>query len=412
MPYAPTPIRTRPLNLIRALRSEGHDVTVATLWTGEQERAAVAELERDGPVVAEPLPHARSAWNCLRAMAGPDPLQAHYSWSPQLAARLQRLVDETPFDAVHVEHLRGVRYGVMLAGQLADRADRPALVWDSVDCISLLFRRAARDSQVGRARLAARMELGRTERYEGRVAGRFDRVTVTSNEDRDALAALAAGTDARGPEARIEVVANGVDLDYFTPSAGPREPLSIVVTGKMSYHANVTAVRWLVEQVMPRVWTVVPRARVWIVGQNPAREVLELGQKWTAPPGAAVPPPEARVLVTGTVPDVRPYLARAAVAVAPIRYGVGIQNKVLEALASGAPVVATEQAVAGVGARPGCELMVASTPSAFAQAVVTLLDDGATRQRLAGADRAYIERQHDWRRAGAAMADIYRHARA
>jgi polysaccharide biosynthesis protein PslH len=257
------------------------------------------------------------------------------------------------------------------------------------------------------------VEVGRTARYEGRVAGRFDRVIVTSDADRGALLELMqARPDDRTPT-RVEVVANGVDVEYFSPPTEAREPLTIVITGKMSYHANVTAVRWLVEQVMPKVWSALPTARLWIVGQDPSREVQALGRPWTNPRGAGsgAGMPEARVLVTGTVPDVRPFLRKAAVAVAPIRYGVGIQNKVLEAMACGTPVVATEQAVAGVRARPGAELVVASTAAEFAQAVVTLLQDPAKSAQLALAARAFIERQHDWRQVGARMTDLYRHAR-
>ncbi|MCC7035518.1 MAG: glycosyltransferase [Acidobacteria bacterium] len=412
VPYAPTGIRTRPLNLIRALGAEGHDVTVATLWTSERERAAIGELEADGiRVVAEHLPPGRSAWNCVAALAGTEPLQAHYSWSPRLASRLRRLIDQTAYDVVHVEHLRGVRYGLMAADLVRHRTPRPALVWDSVDCISLLFRRAAVESQVARARLAARLELGRTERYEGRVAAAFDRVVVTSDEDRQALLALVQSGKGTLPDTHVQVVPNGVDLEYFSPVSEPREPMTIVVTGKMSYHANVTAARWLVEEVMPGVWAAAPAARLWIVGQDPAREVQALGATWPDPPGPGASMPASRVIVTGTVPDIRPYLRRATVAVAPIRYGVGIQNKVLEAMACGTPVVATPQAVAGVPTRSGSELVVASTAGEFAQAIVSLLGDRGTCDRLSRASRAFAERQHDWRRAGAALTDIYRHAR-
>ena len=415
VPYAPTRIRTRPLHLIRALRAQGHDVTVATLWVDALERDALDELARDvNGLVAEHMPIARSLWNCLRTLPGSDPLQAHFSWSPRLAARLQQLVDTSRFDVVHVEHLRGVRYGLMLNRMLATRVGRPALVWDSVDCISHLFRRTSTESQMPRARLAARLELGRTERFEGSATTAFDRVLVTSDADRHELLQLTRAATSSPREPCVDVVPNGVDLDYFSPTDGPREPMTLVVTGKMSYHANATAAVWFVRQVMPAVWAVHPSARVWIVGKDPGREVQKLGQSWGGSlrqehaNGRAV---KGDVLVTGTVPDVRPFLRRAALAIAPIQYGVGIQNKVLEAMACGTPVVATAEAVAGLRARPGTEVAAASSPTELAIRIIDLLNDPARRADLGRAGRRFIERDHDWRRICARLTDIYRHAR-
>ena len=400
VPYAPNRIRTRPLHLIKALGAEGHEMTVATLWTSDEERAEIDALGiAPSHMIAERQPLARSAWNCLRALAGTEPLQAHFSWSPRLAARLRQAVDDTPFDVVHVEHLRGVRYGLLLRRLVSDRPLRPAFVWDSVDSISLLFHRAAQESQVPLARMAARLELPRTRRYERRVGRRFDRVIVTSEADRSEFLRLTRPAGDGGAALRVDVVPNGVDLDYFSPAADVREPLTLVVTGKMSYHANVSAVRWLVDEVMPRVWSTLPAARLWIVGKDPPREVVKMGS------------PDARVVVTGTVPDVRPFLRRAALAVAPIQYGVGIQNKVLEAMACATPVVATAEAVAGLRAQDGSEVVVATTPAEFALAIVTLLQDPAVRGRLGQAGRTFTERHHDWRQVGAAMTELYRHAR-
>ena len=415
VPYAPTRIRTRPYHLLRALLSRGHEVTVATLWQSEEERDALDDLAKaGGRVAAERLPLGRSVWNCLRALSGTDPLQAHYSWSPRLAARLSQAVVETTFDVVHIEHLRGVRYGLALADTLSARAERPALVWDSVDCISALFRRAARESQTRRVRVAARLELARTERCESSVAARFDRVVVTSDDDRSELLQLSDRRSPTSPPPRIDVLPNGVDLDYFSPGPEPREPLTLVITGKMSYHANATAVARFVEDVMPAIWAELPDTRLWVVGKDPTRELLKLGMPFDAasPNGGPSGARDPRVLLTGAVPDLRPFLRRATLAIAPIQYGVGIQNKVLEALACETPVVASHQAVAALEARSGMELAVASGPRELAGAVVALLKDPARRARLGQAGRAFVERRHDWGAIGSRLTTIYQHARA
>ena len=408
VPYAPTRIRTRPFHLIRALAAAGHEVTVVTCCGRPGEDGALDELAACGVrIVAERLSVARSLWNCLSALPTMDPMQSRYSWKPRLARRLIEAARQpSPADVVHVEHLRGARYGLAVAAAMEHgRIPRAAVVWDSVDCISSLFRRAARQSQAPLVRAAARFELPRTRRYEGRVAARFDRVLVTSEVDRRELLELARRQSADLRDDRVQVVPNGVDLEYFRPPEGPREARTLVMTGKMSYHANATAAVRFVQDVMPSVWARLPDARLWIVGQDPPAEVVRLG----ACDGGGE---TARVVVTGTVADIRPFLARAAVAVAPIQYGVGIQNKVLEALACATPVVATPQAVSALEARPGCELLVASSPSELGGAIVRLLEDPALCDRLGQAGRSFVERRHDWRAAGARLAEIYRDAAA
>ncbi|MEZ5317461.1 MAG: glycosyltransferase [Vicinamibacterales bacterium] len=407
MPYAPSRIRTRSYHLIRALGAGGHDVTVGTLWRDAGERGlvdALAGWPGIRAVIAEPLPALRSAWNCVRALPGSEPLQARFSWSARLAARLGTAVAGGGFDVVHVEHLRGVRYGLALADGPGAATGRPALVWDAVDCISRLFRLTARESEARLARIAARFELGRTERCEGRAASRFDGVVVTSPRDREDLEALmrrqASPSD---PGLHVDVLRNGLDLDYFSPAGDPRDPATIVVTGKMSYHANVTAVRWLLREVMPRVWAVRPDARVQVVGQDPPPDLAAESGGGSAAAGAGGP----RVVVTGTVDDIRPYLRRATLAVAPIRYGVGIQNKVLEAFGCATPVVATPSAVAGLDPGPDAPALVAGDAEGFARATLALLDDAAARDRLGRAGRAFVERAHDWRASAAALTGLY-----
>jgi glycosyltransferase involved in cell wall biosynthesis len=183
----------------------------------------------------------------------------------------------------------------------------------------------------------------------------------------------------------ISVLPNGVDLTYFTPTKETREPATLVITGKMSYHANVTAVLHLVQDIMPHVWAQRPDVNVWIVGKDPSRAVRTLATRY-AP----------RVIVTGVVPDMRPYLRRATIAAVPLVYGAGSQFKVLEAMACGTPVVATPQATVALAAQPGRDLEVAEGAEAFAQAVLALLDDPARREQLGQAGRAYVEQHHSW----------------
>ncbi|MCE5307532.1 MAG: glycosyltransferase family 4 protein [Acidobacteriales bacterium] len=401
VPYAPNRIRTRPYHFIKTLAAQGHRITLASLWTGQQEFQDLKELARDlDCLVAEKMSAARSLWNCARAIPGRGPLQAAYSWNRLLAWRIGQLIEAAQFDIVHVEHLRGVRYGLHL-GQSAARCGgrRPAVVWDSVDCISALFRQTARCSAMARSRLAAKVELARTERYEAWLPGQFDRVLVSSEVDRSELLELASNRTCgngirRGlPAKRIVVIPNGVDLQYYRPPGEACTPLTLVFTGKMSYHANASAAVHLVKNTMPRIWKTHPETQLWVVGKDPPAEVRQLA--------------EPRIRITGTVPDIRPFLGQATVAVAPIRYGAGIQNKVLEALACGTPVVATPQAVSALQVRSGEDLIVAESEEEFANSVSQLLSDTNRRMSLGCAGRRYVERHHDWRDIATRLTQVY-----
>jgi glycosyltransferase involved in cell wall biosynthesis len=409
VPYVPSPIRVRPYNLIKGLVARGHRLTLATLWTSQYEREMLVELESVGVhVVAQPIARWRSLINCLSALPTRIPLQAVFSRSDRLRSLVEqelngqcasqpsngaahlaegpRVGQEQPFDVVHVEHLRGAYYGLNLP--------RVPVVWDSVDCISYLFEQAARDSRSPSGRLMTRFDLRRTRRYEGWLVGQFERVLVTSQADRLALEELAAGS-AHGP---VTVLPNGVDLDYFTPGA-TRHSNTLVFTGKMSYHANVTAALYLAQHIMPLVWRDKPGVQLTIVGANPPRRVRRLAEQF---PG--------QVEVTGSVPDLRPYLRQASVAVAPMRYGAGIQNKVLEAMACGAPVVATPQACAALSAIPGQHLLTGRDSRELGRAVIRLLDDPSLAARVGAAGRNYVEQCHDWGTVVQQLEGIYREA--
>lgn len=398
VPYTPTPIRTRPYHLLRGLVARGHRVTLATLWQSDAEHAALADWQQLGvEVIAAPLSKSRAAWNSLMAFPAGIPMQANYCWQPELAQALQARMTTAPPDVIHSEHLRGVRYGLLLR-PLAQRQPATPLVWDAVDSISHLFQQASQHSRSRQSRWLTRLELGRTRRYEGWLVGQFQRVLVTSPIDRQAFIGLA-GLPSSGSTDPLTILPNGVDLTYFHPvdlNQVRRDAATIVLSGKMSYHANISAALHLLQEIMPLVWRQRPDTLVWIVGKDPPAHLRQLAN--------ANP---AHVTVTGEVPDVRPYLQRATLAVAPVLYGAGIQNKVLEALACGAPVIASRQAVSALAGQPAQALVVADSGAAMAEAIVHLLAAPARRAELGQAGRAYVEQYHDWNAAAAQLEAIY-----
>lgn len=404
VPYVPSLIRVRPYQLIRHLSAAGHQVHVMTLWTSAEEEKAAAQLsEACHEVQAIHLPRWQSYLNVLKTLPTRTPLQAAYCWQPALAEEIVRRLHPSngrpTFDVIHLEHLRGARFGLALKQRLA-HAPRPAppIVWDSVDSISHLFRQAASRGKRLYDRLLTWSELGRTERFEAWLTGQFDHVLVTSNPDRQALLALAEKFNQTRP-APISVLRNGVDLEYFCPNPEiKRHPATLVLTGKMSYHANVTMALHLVQEIMPLVWQRRADVRVQIVGKDPPRTLQALAE---AP----------RVEVTGTVPALNQYLQKATIAVAPIAYGAGIQNKILEAMSCATPVITSQNAVSDLPVIPEKHLLVAHDPPSFAQAILTLLDDPNLQQRIGRAGREYVEQHHQWREIASQLGQIYTQVR-
>ena len=401
VPYSPTPIRVRPYNLIKQLAQRENLITLATVWEDEAELAALKEFERLGVlVISQPLQKTRVLANTGRTFFSSSPLQARYSWQPALAGQLGELLTSNPnrWDLIHVEHLRGAQYGLHLKAQLGEHGLSIPIVWDSVDCISLLFKGAYRSCRSGFGRWITRFELPRTRRFEGFLVKQFEHVLTTSPQDKRALEELGDQySRASNPAAsNVTVLPNGVDLEYFSPIPDQREPDIIIFTGKLSYHANQAAATYLANDIMPHIWEGRPQTKLQIVGKDPPAAIRRLAER------------ENRIEVSGYVPDMRDYLRRASLAIAPLVYGAGIQNKVLEAMACGIPVTASPQAVSALGAVPGRDILVADEPPEIAAAALQLLDNPILNSQIGANGRAYVERHHDWNSIAAQLENIYR----
>jgi sugar transferase (PEP-CTERM/EpsH1 system associated) len=220
--------------------------------------------------------------------------------------------------------------------------------------------------------------------YERQIAKDFDSATFVSDAEAGLFRQL-------GPEAatKISHFNNGVDADYFSPENSysdpyPRGITPLVFTGAMDYWANANAVEWFARGVLPLIRPSLPEVQFYIVGSRPTPAVRSLANL----PG---------VTVTGSVPDVRPYLAYAELAVAPLRIARGVQNKVLEAMAMEKAVVVSSQAAKGISAIPGHEFLVADNESEFADRIITLTQAEPKLKRSIGeAARARILKTYNW----------------
>ena len=395
-PYPPSRIRVRGYGFLAQLQRE-HEVTIVAQCASEQEWADVETLRGQGfEVVVVQESKTRSTLRSGIALLNAVPLQVAYARSARFLEVIEQLCVRRGFDVVHVEHLRGIASVELLARH-------QPLVWDAVDCISLLSKHTMAAGPSRSVRMVARLEHGRTGRYEARMLGQLGHTIVTSERDRQAMIELrrlhgndlASSDDVLG--SGISVLPNGVDLQYFSPMQVTRRPFNVVFSGKMSYHANVATALYLHQQIMPLIWQQRPEATLTIVGSKPPKVLQALAS-------------DSRVEVTGYVDDLRPYVSRAEVMLSPMVYSVGIQNKVLEALALGTPVVVASQAAAALGTVAGRDLLVAASAQEFANATLRLMDDAALRLSLSQHGRAYVEEQHDWQKVTQRLTHVYERA--
>ncbi len=322
------------------------------------------------------------------------PRNAEQSWSPQMWRAIERRLGRgdltgrpytPPYDAVH---LFG---GIQVYEYRHALGDIPAIIVP-YESYSLYLRRMveAGAGRRGVARYAPTniftpLQLFIARRYEGWMFAPYRRVVVVSPQDRDELRAL-------NPELQVEVIPNGIDLGYFQPQNIEREPATLLFVGNYEYAPNVDAALRLATEILPLVRAKVPDAKLWLVGHAPPLALQALSSE--------------AITVTGSVPDVRPYLARTTVFVSPLRLGAGIKNKVLEALAMGCPVVATPLSVDGIDAQHEREVLVADG-DALVEAIIRLLGDTALRHRLSENGRELIESRYSWARVAALYEELY-----
>jgi polysaccharide biosynthesis protein PslH len=375
--------RVRSWQLVKwlAARSELDLATLADETVSDETWTTLRSLCRR--VAVEPI-GGKSRW--LKAAAslatGGTATEGLFSSRP-----LQRTLDDwsrsTQYDAV-------VMFCSSMAPYLKCRglADVPAIV-DFVDVDSQKWRDYAAKAS-GLKRLLFTLEGKRLCRLEQRLCRRANTVMVVSEDEANLLRKTA-------PDAPVRAIENGVDLDYFAPNVADQANIEssaeIVFVGALDYRANVDGVVWFCQNVWPKLRSQVPSATLTLVGRCPTPPVLALGEL----PG---------VSIAASVPDVRPYLARAAAVVAPLRIARGIQNKILEAAAMAKPVVASPQALTGLELENGMHAVCANEPDEWVASLVDLLSSKEKQQHIGQAARKFVELNYRWEARLAPLDDI------
>jgi sugar transferase (PEP-CTERM/EpsH1 system associated) len=362
--------KIRPFNMIKHFFAAGHEVTVASLVRSPDEALEGAGIapyctHYEMAAVRHPVQVARM----LLRVPTPTPSSMGFFYSPALAQHVRELVARGRFDLIFVHCSSVAQYvaGVRGVPKILDFGDMDSQKW-------------LKYSHYKPFPLSAGywLEGKKLEREERRLAGLFDLCTATTRAEWETLEGYRTGV-------ATDWFPNGVDSTYFTPTAEPYDAKTICFVGRMDYYPNQQCMFDFCASVLPLVRARRSETKLLIVGAEPSQAVKKLGDL----PG---------VTVTGSVADVRPYLGRSALMVAPLNIARGTQNKILEAMASGVPVVASRVAAGGVDAVANDHFLVASTPEEYAQGVLQILEHPAERRRLAVVGRARMLSHHAWDR--------------
>ncbi len=385
IPYPPNKgDKIRSWNLLRHL-TKNYRVHLACFVDDEKDFAHTEFLssvcETAAFVKLDPL---AARLRSLRAFVNGDPQSFSYYEDGQMraavaAARQSPLVAEIAFSSTMASYIEGAKEGCR---RIVDFCDADSEKW-----------RQYAAQATGPMRFIFSREAEKLREAETRIANWADASFAVTGEEASLF------NDRANAQRQVDWWMNGVDTDYFDPDGEfasiPQSP-DVVFVGAMDYRANIDAVTFFASNVWSLVRKAVPQATFAIVGANPDRAVEAL-DGWDG------------VTVTGRVDDVRPWLAQSKIAVAPLRVARGVQNKVLEAMAMGKPVVATSDAATGIAHRAGIDILLADELATMADAVLRLMSDEVLRGRIGAAARVRILHEYRWeetlRRFDRAMAD-------
>ena len=317
-----------------------------------------------------PITPLHNALNAVRAVLRREPIQSLWFYTRNLARIIDRLVRQNRYDIMYAHTLRAARYLTDLDLHF------PSLrILAMQISMQLNYRRLARYERNLLYRMIFRYEAARLAHYEPSLVPQFDRTLVISDVDRDAVS--------EGSCERFIECPHGVTLDTSPTRCEDREPDTIVFSGNMNYRPNIDAAVYFVHEILPLVRSQIPTIDFFIVGANPHARVRALAK-------------HRGVTVTGEVSSVYSWLRRATVGVNSLRAGAGLQNKVLEGMACGLPMIVTSVANEGIKAIPNVHVLSADSTTEFAAKTVSLLKDVDRRRKIGDAARKFIEDNWSW----------------
>jgi sugar transferase (PEP-CTERM/EpsH1 system associated) len=326
----------------------------------------------------QPRSHRREQ---LTALFASMPRSVRYFHTPESLAELRSVLENQPYDLLVCDEICMTPYVEGL--QVHARTPR-LVIRHKVD--HLHYYETADYRSWGKQKLLDLTEARRLKHFEESKMPTFQGAIVCSEEDGRVVSQ-------QGRNLPVSVIVNGADVDYFTPRPRPDTAPTVLMLGTMHYYPNIDAAQHFFHTMYPALRSAIPDVQVLIVGHSPPPEIQQLSTL----PG---------VTVTGSVPDVRPYMARSWIMVVPLRLGGGTRLKIVESMAAGLPVVSTTVGAQGLDVRDGEDLMLADDPQEFVRKCVQVLRDPDLRTRMADRGRTLAEQKYSWQRMGERFAEF------
>lgn len=385
-PYLPYPLlsggQIRTYNLLKKLAKK-HEITLFALIKDNAERQYIPELEK---YCAKVKVFKRSHQpftlkNIIQTAFSSFPFLVIRNYVPETITAIQAELAREHYDLIHAEtfymmpHLPETEIPTILVEQTIEYLGYESFAQRSWRWLRPLMN----------------IDIAKIRRWEEYYWQRCQKLIVMSEEDKEFIGQVIGQTD------KIEVVENGVDAAWFAakPPALPQVP-TVLSVGTFKWLPNVEAVSFLVNNIWPEIKKKLPQTRLWIVGNAPTNEVFAFQDR------------DPSVTVTGGIPDIRDAFQGAHVLVAPVFSGKGTRYKILEAMASGTPIVATHIAVEGLKVANGREVLLSDTAEGLADLAVKLLKDPAQRRLLAQRGRRFVARNYDWEYISKKLDTLYR----
>lgn len=385
-PYLPYPLlsggQIRTYNLLKKLAHD-HEVTLFSLIKSDSEKAHIPELEKYCKKVRvfkrseKPF----TIRNVIKTLFSSYPFLVIRNHAPKVISAVKAELQRESYDLIHAEtfymmpHLPKTRIPTILVEQTIEYLGYQSYAKKAASFLKPILS----------------IDIRKIIKWEQHYWNVCDTLIVMSQEDKNYIVAQNIPTN------KIEVVANGVDSQWFSqiPKKAHKHP-TVLSVGTFKWLPNVEAVEYLVKKVWPLIKERIPTAKLLIVGNAPTKQVLAYQET------------DPSITVAGKVPDIRDAFAQSDVLVAPVFSGKGTRYKVLEAMASQTPIVATTTAVEGLPVQHGVEVMTSDDAAAMAEHTIELLQNKALRLKLAKKGREFVEKHYDWSLISNKLDQIYK----
>lgn len=367
--------KIRTFFLIRSLAQTGAELDLLVFGDPLEDCGELKDLCRNIHII--PRKKSYSPIDLFRGVYSKTPFTVLNYADDRFTAEFERLTTENDYDYVQVEDINLAQYALNKRG--------PKRVLDMHNIESDLLRRYA-DKEKSFFRSAyARLTASKLERYEMTAVSNFDGVLVCSGKEKREL-------EVKGAETPVQVVPNGVDCPFYSDIDPDSQEKAIVFVGSMDYHANISGIEFFASDVLPLIKKECPELKVYVVGKNPPDHIKSLS--------------DDNFIVTGGVPNVRPYLEKGLLTIVPLLVGGGTRLKILESMAAGRAVVSTSLGAEGIEISHGDNILIADKAEDFAAEVLKLVSEPKMRNELRDRARDFVVGKYDWSSIGKNLQDF------